>query len=233
MTDEEIRQSESEGPEKKAGELAEHGKKEAAAGVIDYNPLAEEQKQIIKRREEAHKPKPPVVKENAMRKIVIDKVVVNVGVGEAGERLLRAQKAIELLIGSGQRTIQTLSNTTNKDLSIRKEMPIGCKLTLRGQDAYDFVKRAMWVKENKIAGYSFDPEGNFSFGIQDYTTFEKMRYDPDIGIFGLDICISLRRPGYRIKNRKQKTKKVPLRHRITRDEGIEFAKKELGAVVIG
>jgi large subunit ribosomal protein L5 len=203
-----------------------------SAGVIDYNPMAEEQKKIIEKREKDRKPKPPVIKKNPMRNIVIDKIVINVGVGEAGERLQRAQKAIELLIKNDQKTIQTISNTTNKDLGIRKLMPIGCKVTLRGKDATDFLKRAMWVKESKIASYSFDPEGNFSFGIPDYTSFENMRYNPDIGIFGLDICVTLRRAGYRIKKRKQKNKKVPKYHRISREEGIAFAKKELGAEVV-
>ncbi|NIP36651.1 MAG: 50S ribosomal protein L5, partial [Thermoplasmata archaeon] len=91
-------------------------------------------------------------------------------VGEAGERLMKAAQVLEML--TDRKTVQTLSNTTNKDLGIRKDMPIGVKVTLRGEEAVDFFKRAMWVRQNRIANYSFDHEGNCSFGISDYTDFE-------------------------------------------------------------
>jgi len=172
----------------------------------------------------------PKVKENPMKEIFIDKVVINIGVGESGERLLKAEQVIKLL--TKHQPVQTISRTTNKDLGIRKMMPIGLKATLRGKDAEDFIKRAFWVKENKIAHYSFDQHGNFSFGIPDYTNFENMKYDPKIGIFGMDISVSLKRRGYRISRRKKDKSKPSNTHQITRNEGIEFAKKVLDAEVI-
>ena len=117
-----------------------------------------------------------------MRGLRIEKTVVNIGVGEAGERLIKAQKVLEML--TGQRPVETISKTTNKDLGIREGMPIGCKVTLRGEKAEDFLKRALWVKNNRLAKYNFDPEGNFSFGVPDYTEFKEMKYDPEIGISG-------------------------------------------------
>ena len=102
-------------------------------------------------------------------------------------------------------------------------MPIGCKVTLRGEDAIEFLKRAFWVKENRIADYSFDSEGNFSFGISDYTDFEGMRYDPDVGIFGMDIAtVFKRKGGFRVKHRKLMKRRLPHRHRITVPEGKAF-----------
>ena len=151
-----------------------------------------------------------------MRRIAIDKVVVNIGVGEAGERLIKAAQVLEML--TGRRTIQTLSNTTNKDLGIRKEMPIGVKLTLRGKEAVDFFKRAMWVRQNRIANYSFDYEGNCSFGITDYTDFEGMRYDPEIGIFGLSVSVVFARSGKRVQLRRHARHRIPIRHRTTVEE---------------
>jgi large subunit ribosomal protein L5 len=70
---------------------------------------------------------------NSMRDIKIDKVVVNIGVGEAGEKLIKAERVLELL--TSRKPVRTLSSTTNKDLGIRKDMPIGCKVTLRGDPA--------------------------------------------------------------------------------------------------
>ncbi len=169
-------------------------------------------------------------KSNPMRKIGVYKVVVNIGVGEAGERLVKAEKVLQML--TGHKPVRTQSRMTNRDFNIRKHMPIGVKVTLRGKDATDFVKRALWTKEYRLADYSFDPEGNFSFGIKDHTTFEGVKYDPEIGVFGMDISVVLKRKGYRIAERKKERKKLPAKQRISREEGIEFAEKEFNAVII-
>ncbi len=167
---------------------------------------------------------------NPNRMIKIDKVVINIGVGEAGEKLNRAQKVMEILTGT--EGTQTISRTTNRDLGTRLGMPIGCKVTLRGEDAYEFVKRAFWVRENKIMNYSFDPEGNFAFGVSDYTDFEGMKYNPDIGIFGLDVAVVLQRSGKRVKNRKRAPGKIPVDHRITKGEAQEWVSKTFSVEVL-
>jgi large subunit ribosomal protein L5 len=165
-----------------------------------------------------------------MRRIAIEKVVVNIGVGEAGDRLVKAAQVIEMLI---RRTpIQTLSNTTNKDLGIRKDMPIGVKVTLRGSEAVDFFKKAMWVRQNRIANYSFDKEGNCSFGITDYTDFEGMRYDPQIGIFGMSISVVFARPGKRVQMRRRMRHRIPVRHRTTVEEIQQFLTDEYEIEVV-
>ena len=111
-------------------------------------------------------------------------------------------------------------------------MPIGCKVTLRKKDAEEFLKKALWVRNNKLPEWSFDEEGNFSFGITEHTDFEGMKYDPEIGIFGMDICVTLERNGYRIKRRKLRKTKIPHRHRITREEAMEFMKSKFNVEVV-
>jgi len=170
------------------------------------------------------------MKSGKMRVIKIDKIVINIGVGESGERLVKAQKVLQML--TNRKPIETISKTTNKDLNIRKDQPIGCKVTIRGTDADEFIKKALWVKNNKITGYSFDPSGNFSFGVPDYTEFEGMKYDPDIGVFGMDVTVTLARAGKRVRIRKRKPSKIPPRHRITKVEGIEFIKNRFKVEVI-
>jgi len=160
----------------------------------------------------------------------IDKIVVNIGVGEAGERLKKAETVIKQL--TDHKPVQTLSKTTNKDLGLRKRMPIGCKVTLRGSDADNFLKQALATRENKMADYSFDDQGNLSFGIPDHTLFTSMKYDPNIGIFGMDVCITMKKPGYRIKHRRIKKTRVPHRHRVKRDETISFFSDEYKVEVI-
>ncbi len=168
--------------------------------------------------------------ENPMRSISIDKVVINIGVGEAGEKLVKAKTILERL--TGQKPVETISRTTNRDLGIRKGQPLGCKVTLRGQRAEEFVQRALWIKDFRLPAYCFDPEGNVSFGIPDYTEFKDMKYDPEIGIFGMDICTVLGRPGFRIKRRRVAKAHVPHRHRLTAEEGKEFMRRRFNVEVL-
>ncbi|HEC82733.1 MAG TPA: 50S ribosomal protein L5 [Thermoplasmatales archaeon] len=170
------------------------------------------------------------MEDNPMRQIKIKKVTVNIGVGEGGERLRKAEKVIEML--TNQKPVQTIAKVTNRDLGIRKGMPIGYKVTLRKDKAIEFLKKALWVRDNKLPAWSFDEEGNFSFGISEHTDFEGMKYDPEIGIFGMDVCVTLERNGYRIKERRLKKSKIPHTHRIKKEEAIEFVKKEFNVEVI-
>ena len=167
---------------------------------------------------------------NAMREIRIDKVVVNIGVGEAGERLVKAQKVLEMV--TGHKSVQTTSRTINRDFGIRKGMPLGCKVTLRGEDAEEFLKKALPIREMRVPEYSFDKEGNMSFGISDYTDFEGMKYDPEIGIYGMDINVVLRRTGNRITQRALLKRRIPKAHRVQRDEAIQYMKDNFNVKVI-
>jgi len=168
--------------------------------------------------------------ENIMRLPRIEKVVVNMGVGESGDRLIKAQKVIEMV--TGQKSKQTVSKVTNRDWGIREGQPIGCVVTLRGAKADDFLKRAFTIRENRIASYSFDREGNLSFGVPDYTDFSGMKYDPEIGIFGMDISVSIQRPGKRVARRRVMRRSIPHIHRMTRPEAMEFIKQKFNVEVI-
>jgi large subunit ribosomal protein L5 len=165
-----------------------------------------------------------------MRAVKIEKVVVNIGVGEAGDKLVKAQKVLELV--TRQKSVQTLSHQAVRDWGVRRNMPIGTRVTLRGRSAEDFLKRALTIRNNRLPAYSFDPRGNFSFGVPDYTDFEGMKYDPEIGVFGMDVSVSLQRPGFRVTRRRVRAARIPARHRITRPEGIQFIKDRFGTEVI-
>jgi len=160
----------------------------------------------------------------------VEKIVVNIGVGEAGEKLAKAEKVLEMV--THQKPLRTISKTTNKDLGIRWGMPLGCKVTMRKKVAEQFLKTALWVKENRITSYSFDPEGNFSFGITDYTDFPGQRYNPEIGIFGMDVCVVLSRPGRRVSERSHARRRIPKRHRLTRQDALEWLKRKYGVEVV-
>ena len=167
---------------------------------------------------------------SGMRDLHVEKVVVNIGVGEAGERLAKAEKVLEMV--TKQKPVETLSKTVNRDLGIREGMPLGCKVTLRGDAAIDFVKQALSIREMRVPEYSFDQEGNMSFGISDYTDFEGMKYDPEIGIFGMDISVVLRRPGNRITQRALLKRRIPKSHRVGREEAIQYMKDNFQIEVV-
>lgn len=169
-------------------------------------------------------------KQNPMTKARIEKVTVNIGVGEAGERLKKAESVIQNI--TNHKPVQTLSTITNREFGIRKRMPIGCKVTLRGSDAHEFLKKAWDTRENRIADYAFDDQGNLSFGIPDHTLFKDQKYDPDIGIFGMDISITMEKPGYRIKKRRIQQQKVPHKHQVSREEAMNFISEIFNVKVI-
>jgi len=160
----------------------------------------------------------------------IEKITINIGVGEAGERLTKAETVLKGL--TGHISVKTLSKTTNKDWGLRKRMPLGCKVTLRGKDANNFLTEALKTRENKIADYSFDEQGNLSFGIPDHTLFKNQKYDPKIGIFGMDVSITMKRAGYRVKTRRIAPGHIPKRHQVKKEETMQFFKKQFNVEVL-
>lgn len=157
---------------------------------------------------------------NPMRVPVVDKIVVNIGVGEAGDKLTKAEKVIEMI--TKQKPVRTHAKVTNKDLGVRFGMPIGVKVTLRGKVAQEFLKTALWTRDNRLYAYSFDRDANFSFGIVEYTDFPGMKYDPNIGIFGMDVCVTMVRKGWRVRNRRKARRKIPTKNKLTEEEVKDF-----------
>ena len=168
---------------------------------------------------------------NTMLSPGITKVTVNIGVGEGGQRLQLAERVLEVL--TGMKPKRTLSTKTNRDLGTRKGAPIGCKLTMRGADSIEsFLKDAFWVRDHTLPGYNFDSQGNLSFGISDYTDFPKQKYDPDRGIFGMDVNVVLERPGHRVSRRRRRKSRVSVSHRVGRDESKEWFAEKFGLNIV-
>ena len=147
----------------------------------------------------------------------------NIGVGQGGEELVRAEKLLTNI--TGQKPVRTFSKVTNPEFGIRKRQPIGCKVTLRKQKAVDTIKLILEGIDRKISASQFDKQGNVSFGIHEHIDIPGMRYDPEIGIFGMDVAITFEKPGYRIKRRKIQNKKIPTKHQIAKEETMEFMKE--------
>jgi large subunit ribosomal protein L5 len=206
------------------------GKKSPAKKEVKPKTKTMSKKPVTKKQTKTIKSKISQEQKQVLFSPKIEKITVNIGVGEAGERLKKAETVLRNL--TKHKPVETLSKTTNKDWGLRKRMPIGCKVTLRGKDADDFLKDALSTRENKMAEYSFNEEGNLSFGIPDHTLFKSQKYDPNTGIFGMDVCITMKKPGYRVKRRRIAKRHIPHRHRVTKDETIKFFSKNYNVEVI-
>lgn len=109
---------------------------------------------------------------------------------------------------------------------MRPGLPIGCKVTLRRKNAIEILNRLLQAKDNKLKESQFDQNGNIAFGIEEYIDIPGVKYDPEIGIIGLEVCVTLERNGFRIKRRRIAKKMIPKKHMITKQESIDFMKKE-------
>lgn len=170
-----------------------------------------------------------VWEENPMIKPKIEKVVVNISVGKPGEPLEKATKVLKDL--TGQTPCKRKAKKSIRDFGIRRGEPMACIVTLRKEKALEFLKKVLPVIDNKLSKGSFDQYGNVSFGIKEHIEIRGVKYDPEIGIFGMDVCISLSRPGYRVKNRRRKKAKIGSKHILKPEEAMVFVKDSLGVEV--
>lgn len=168
--------------------------------------------------------------ENPMREILIEKVVVNIGVGEAGERVKKAATVLERITGS--KPVYTRAHKSIRDFSIRRGEEIGCKVTLRGQKAEEFLRKAFEAVGKTVKRSSFDGLGNFSFGIAEHIFIPGVKYDPELGIFGLDVCVRLARRGIRVSRRQIRPSKVGKRHIVSVDEAVTYLTEKFGVKVV-
>ena len=180
-------------------------------------------------KEHSAKPREKGPEVNVMRRIRVGKVTLNIACGESGEKLERAFQLAQRL--TNMTPAKTLATRRARTFRIRKGLPIGIKVTLRGKKAVEFFKKVILAKENKINQRAFDNEGNFAFGIAEYLDIPGQKYDPVIGMFGMNIIVTLERPGFRVKRRKLMRSRIGTHHRIAKQESMEFAKRELGIIV--
>jgi large subunit ribosomal protein L5 len=170
------------------------------------------------------------LEEQPMRKPRIEKVVVNLNVGKSGEPLEKATKVLKEL--TNQTPVKKKAKKTIRDFGIRQGESIACVVTLRKQKAIDFLKKVLPVIDNKISRSSFDLQGNFAFGLKEHIEIAGVKYDPDVGIFGMDVCVSVNRPGQRVKTRRKQKTRVGPKHVLTPEESVIFIKQTLGVEIV-
>lgn len=167
---------------------------------------------------------------NPMLNLRIEKVTVNMSVGKSGEQLEKAAKVLEQL--TGQKPCNREAQKTIRDFAIRKGEPIACIVTLRRERTREFLKKSLQAIDNKISKERFDKYGNFSFGIKEHIDIPGTRYMPELGIHGMDISVTISRPGQRVKLRRRAKSRVGMKHRLSPDEAIAFIKDEFGVEIL-
>ncbi|HEV2519588.1 MAG TPA: 50S ribosomal protein L5 [Thermoplasmata archaeon] len=157
---------------------------------------------------------------NPYRRVRVIKVVVNAGVGESGEPRSKAERVLTMI--THQKPVATRARSTNRDFGIRAGQEIGAKVTLRGPAAETFLDQAFEARDRQFDPLSIDRSGSFSFGIPDYTDFTGMKYDPAIGIVGIDVCVEMGRAGWRVRERRLASRPIPRALRANREETRAF-----------
>ena len=160
----------------------------------------------------------------------IQKVTINISVGQSGAPLEKAVRILEEL--TGQTPVKRKAKKTIRDFGIRKGEPISCVVTLRKDKTVEFLAEALQAVDNQIPKDHFDAEGNVSFGIKEHIEIPGTRYVPELGIFGMDISVALGRAGYRVKERRRGKAKIGKCHLLTPEEAMVFVEDTLEAEVV-
>ena len=184
------------------------------------------EKQVLKNKVESTvtKPKPKNWTGNPMLMPKIEKVTVNMSVGKSGNPLQQAVTILKQL--TDQEPSRRAAKKTIREFGIRKGESIACLVTIRDEKAEEFLRKAFYALENKLSKYNFDRQGNFSFGIKEHIDLPGTKYSPELGIHGMDVSVSLGRPGFRVKRRHRARTKIGKDHQLTADEAILFIKDE-------
>ncbi len=164
-----------------------------------------------------------------MREIKIEKVTLNVGCGDDKQKIEKATKLLELL--TEQKPVGTVSKKRST-FGVAKGKPLGVKVTLRKKKAEDFFKLALAAQGNKLRAVQLDEQGNINIGVKEYIDLPGVKYSHDVGVLGLGVAVTLNRKGYRIARRKIMKTHIGKKHKINKEEVLNWLKQKYGVEIV-
>merc|ERR1711977_508934 len=171
-------------------------------------------------------PRMPRNPDNVMRKVICDKLIINIAVGESGDRLTKAVRVLQQL--SDQTPVENFARYTVRTFGIRRNEKIATHVTVRGPKAMDLIERGLKITDYEISAKHFSETGNFGFGVNEHIDLG-LKYDPQTGIYGMDFFINLKRAGYRVAKKKAKRGRVGVSHRVTKEDAMEWVRQTFNA----
>lgn len=166
---------------------------------------------------------------NPMMKTRIEKLTLNVGAGKDQNKLNKGVTVLKMITGIDP--LKTKTQLRVPTWGLRPGLPVGAKITLRKKKAKEVLKRLLEAKENKLKSSNFDQAGNVSFGIHEYIDVPGTKYDPKLGVLGFQACVTLERPGYRVKRRRIMARKIPKKHMVSKEDAMMFMQKEFSVTI--
>ncbi|ORE00303.1 RL112 [Hepatospora eriocheir] len=156
---------------------------------------------------------------NKFREVRIQKLCINSNIKPKNNELDKCKQVLKQI--SGQEPFTSKSKYTIRGWGIRRNERISASVTVKGKKAKEILLNALKVKELTLPESCFSDQGNFGFGIEEHIDLG-IKYDPSIGIFGMNFYVVLDRPGSRVAKRRRCKSRIGKKQRVTKEDGMKF-----------